>query len=103
MLQVIIKPRLKLFQPSLYSCSLQCRHFPWAHKSFCSQRCHVETPKERRKWGKSKGAFPPLPLPLFSFAPSYFYSPQSQSSSLTKSKMAATNINKHKPLGTAHN
>ena len=103
MLQVIIKPRLKLFQPSLYSCSLQCRHFLWAHKSFCSQRRHFETQKRGGSGASQRELFPPLPLPLFSFAPSYFYSPQYQSSSLTKSKMAAMNINKHKPLGTAHN
>ena len=33
------------------STSLQCKSFLWAGKRFCSRKCHVETPKQRRKWG----------------------------------------------------
>ena len=94
MLQVIIKPRLKLFQPSLF----------FGHtKVFARKGAMLKLQKRGGSGASQRELFPPLPLPLFSFAPSYFYSPQSQSSSLTKSKMAAMNINKHKPLGTAHN
>ena len=41
-----------------YNCtySLQHRHFLPVYECFCSQKCHVDTPKERSKWGESKGA-----------------------------------------------
>ena len=50
--------------------------FGYAH-FICSRKCHVETPKERKKWGESKSGggegrekrkrltFSPLPLSLF--------------------------------------
>ena len=36
--------------------SLQCRRFLRVHECFCSQKRHVGTPEEKRKWGESKGA-----------------------------------------------
>ena len=38
----------------LYRGSLQCRHFLWVCECFCSQKRHLETPEERRKWDESK-------------------------------------------------
>ena len=32
--------------------SLQCRRFHRARECFCSRKCHVKTPQERRKWPK---------------------------------------------------
>ena len=71
--------------------SLQCRRFLRARECFCSRKRHVETLEERRTWGESKGEgrgllFRPRTYPKGY----YFYSPQS--SSVIKSKMAATTI-----------
>ena len=68
--------------------------FPSGARVFCSQKRHVETRRERTKWGESKGeglgagrekrlglGLASLPLPLFFFHPNtytkgyYFYSP----------------------------
>ena len=81
--------------------SHQCRHFLWAPENLLAK-----LPEERRRWGESKGAwrgreerrdfFLPSPSPFSFFRPRtyrkgyYFYSPQS--STIMKSKMAATTI-----------
>ena len=57
-------------QTTFWSCSLQCRRFLWVRNLLAKR------PEERRKWGESKGY--------------YFYS--TQSSTVIKSKMAATTI-----------
>ena len=72
---------------------------------FACESAILKLTEERRKWGESKGAGRgrgerrenPLPLPLSFFRPRtypkgyYFYSPQS--STVIKSKMAATGYN----------
>ena len=36
-------------QKGYYFSSPHCRHFPQEHECYCSPKCHVETPEERRK------------------------------------------------------
>ena len=82
--------------------SLQCRRFLRARKCFCSRKPRVETFRREKEMGRVKGSgegavfFLPFPFPLSFFRPRthpkgyYFYSPQS--STVIKSKMAATTI-----------
>ena len=104
------KCKYRLVNQCLDQSSLQCRHFLWA-RNFTRESAMLKLHEERRKWGVSKGArrgrgravrekrkrrifFSPPPLPFSFFRPRthrkgyYFYSPQS--STVIKSKMAAT-------------
>ena len=86
---------------------LACRPSVFFERAICSRKRHVETSRREASQRERGGGVqrdekfffaPPLPLPLSFFRPRtyrkgyYFYSPQS--STVIKSKMAATTISR---------
>ena len=88
---------------------LACRPGVFFERAICSRKRHVETSRREEEMGRVKGSgegagrersifFLPSPSPLSFFRPRtyrkgyYFYSPQS--STVIKSKMAATTISR---------
>ena len=95
---------------------LACRPGVFFERAICSRKRHVETSRREEEMGRVKGSgegagreksifFLPSPSPLSFFRPRtyrkgyYFYSPQS--STVIKSKMAATTISRTRQ-GFAH-